>query len=88
MGLVRQLKIDEDMLQYVAINTEIIQHNLQQLDAQTCSLNLWSICLWRLPKLQELDAVARRVADTSVANLADLDQRFNHVEEKFLDWNS
>lgn len=31
---------------------------------------------------QELDAVARRVADTSVANLADLDQRFNHVEEK------
>jgi hypothetical protein len=25
------------------------------------------------------------VADTSVANLADLDQRFNHVEEKFLD---
>lgn len=37
------------------------------------------------PALQELDAVARRVADTSVANLADLDQRFNHVEEKFLD---
>lgn len=31
---------------------------------------------------QELDAVARRVADTSVANLADLDQRFSHVEEK------
>ena len=28
MGLVRQLKIDEDMLQYVAINTEIIQQQL------------------------------------------------------------